>query len=482
MEEVNEFLSRIRSELINFEILANIFFFFNRPTEDILKRYSFRNKSTRISFCIDFLLSIPRILIAFSVSIAISLLRVREGAKFKLDSISKRNTLILSHYTPRQNPRIEDVFFSPILDCLDANRFFLNSTRKFSHLIEREYASAGVPNVVANTKTLPIWEMVWLHFNQSRLTFILLKSAWVKTFLTYEQRRLLVRGAIYQHRRGTVANLVMKRRLQSVIEKAAPERLVLTIEGHAHEHVILQMRKLLFPQIKIIGFQHAPIVPGQLSLFNLLQNFTSRDSVLLSGNIPKELISRHVPNLHVKIVGSPKYLKPIAAINKPEKCVVLGAVEATHDSVKTFFELFGYLAANLPEFGFKLRFHPDISVKITKRILRRLSTFENLELSSSSLENDLVEAKFIIFRSSAVAIQGLSRFAIPIHFDSIAHGLMNPLSGTVFQDFSYEDPTQILEYFRNFDYVRYSKIVKQSDFLDTSLNYFSAPTKITQLI
>ena len=71
--------------------------------------------------------------------------------------------------------------------------------------------------------------------------------------------------------------------------------------------------------------------------------------------------------------------------------------------------------------------HPALSAKETSGILSRLNFGERLVLSNQSLEQDLKESHFCIYRSSAVGIEGLRHGVFPLYFNPNGDQGLNPL-------------------------------------------------------
>jgi hypothetical protein len=225
-----------------------------------------------------------------------------------------------------------------------------------------------------------------------------------------------------------MANLFTKKRLTEIISKSRPENIILTIEGHAHEAMVINLRDTDFPGMRIVGFQHAPIVPGQFSFYRLLKAFNSKDLVLTCGEITKELISRDQPSLPIRILGSPKSIEVSPPLKSLTEMKVLGAVEGTYESLQSFIILFNELSDLLPDIHFILRIHPALSQDVAQKLLKSLSTSMNLVVSTNTLMEDLNNSHVTIFRSSAVGLEGLSYASLAVHFDAETNGLLNPLS------------------------------------------------------
>jgi len=425
--ELDKFLREIRERHTPQNISPNPFFYLVKPTQENLEKYHLRGDSSSFRLTLDLVLFIP-LLIHYQVkSVAISIVRLKESNKFRPENLKKTKKLVISHFTYAQKASTEDVFFGHNVNDDETFVFYLNSTRNQAQDICDRYVEAGRKNQIINTKSLKILKMLQLHLFQNKLMFSLIGIALSESNLSTYQRRLLIRGALWQHHRATVANLVLRERLLSVISQIQPSKLILTIEGHSHEFMILEARKLKFKNVKVVGVQHAPIVAGQFSFFELLNHFSKIDILLTSGIATQRQISDRSPNLDIRVLGSPKSLKIEPVIDFSSKRHVLGAVEGVSQSLESFIALFNDLAFHIPQKNFVLRLHPALDGHVVKALMKKLDRLENLSISKESLSVDLANSAVVIFRSSAVGIEGLAYSALPMHFDPSGEGLLNPL-------------------------------------------------------
>jgi hypothetical protein len=106
---------------------------------------------------------------------------------------------------------------------------------------------------------------------------------------------------------------------------------------------------------------------------------------------------------------------------------LLGAAEGTIESLESFTQLFEDLSSLGIELKLILRVHPSLSAKESTRILSRYNLEGNFTVSSQKLEQDLIESHFCVYRSSAVAIEGLRYGVIPLYFNPNGDQGLNPL-------------------------------------------------------
>jgi hypothetical protein len=452
--DLDEFLSQIKKDLSDLDLIANPFLSLVKPTEENLKKYYLFKPESRFWFGINVMGVIPRILLNILYSAAVSIIKTTENLIWDVDPIKKSHNLYISHFTYAQSPEADDLFFGKNSQNSGDLVFYLNSTRESANSIQKSYSDLGKQNVVVNTKSLGLFQAIKVHGKQFHISLKLLSMAQSNSPYTLFQRRLLLKLSISQHSRQAMANLFTKERLTDVISKCQPKNIILTVEGHAHEAMIIKLRDLNFPGVRIVGFQHAPIVPGQFSFYRLLKMFNPNDLLLTTGTVTKELIYKVLPSLQIRVLGSPKSIQITPQSKSHTTMNVLGAVEGTHESLQTFILLFNKLSRLLPDFQFILRLHPALSKDVAQKLLKSLNRSENLKISTSKLSDDLNNSHVTIFRSSAVGLEGLAFASFPVHFDAEMDGLLNPLSQINYPKMEFSDADKLVGFLKGWPLMR----------------------------
>jgi hypothetical protein len=324
--------------------------------------------------------------------------------------------------------------------------------------------------------------MIKLHTTQFRISWWIFTRSLGDNSLGIEKRRILARAASYQHGRSTMANLVLKSRLSETILRVKPKILVLTMEGHAHEKIVVDVSRSLIKDIKIVGYQHAPIVPGQLNVFRLISNFYTDDYFFTTGELTKDLALVRRPNCRVEILGSVKAKEFEYQQKDSSKVQVLVSPEGTKESLSQFISLLNELAPLLPNVRFVLRYHPALG-RVTLRIIKdSLLPMNNILISSSSLQEDLTQSHLILFRSSAIGIEGLSYGALPMHISQEGHDALNPLVYCGIETTNFQVTNQIVRFIEKFDLSLSQDESFQRESYEIFNRYFSKLQKITSVI
>ena len=221
-KDLDEFLSQIRKEFGDSELIANPFLSLVKPTEENLKKYHLFKPKSRFWFGLNAIGVIPRIFLNIFYSVAISIVKVFESNNWNVGHIKLSRNLYISHFTYAQSPQADDLFFGKNIQNSDNLVFYLNSTRECANSIQKSYSALGKSNVVVNTKSLGLIETIKVQMRQFDISLKLLLLAQSKSSYTLIQRRILLKLSISQHSRQTMANLFTKVRLATLISNCDP--------------------------------------------------------------------------------------------------------------------------------------------------------------------------------------------------------------------------------------------------------------------
>jgi hypothetical protein len=480
--ELDKFLVEIRESSPFNEINASPFFHLVKPTEENLRKYKLCLPRSKSLLVIEYLKVFPLIFSRSLFSLILSVFSLLEFRPKKAKSLEKSEYLFLSHFTYAQDPKKEDIFYGENLDFKESYTFYLNHTRLLSPQIVKRFNHVNKRKITVNTKFLSPFSMIKLHTTQFRISWWLFTKSLGDNSLGIEKRRILTRAASFQHGRSTMANLVLRSRLSDTILRVKPKILVLTIEGHAHEKMVVDVSRSLIKDIKIIGYQHAPIVPGQLNLFRIVSNFHSNDYFLTTGEITKSLALAHGPNCRVDILGSVKAKQFEYQQKDSSKVQVLVSPEGTKESLTQFISLINEIAPVLPNVRFVLRYHPALGRAALRMIKSSLSPMNNVATSSSSLNEDMRQSHLVLFRSSAIGIESMSYGALPMHINQEGHGALNPLVHCGVETTNFQLTSEIVRFIEKFD-LRLSQAESfQRESYEIFNRYFSKLRKITSAI
>jgi hypothetical protein len=423
--ELEQRLRNLRSMFPGVDLTPNTFLQLVKPTEELLLPYQRLFQDAGLKLPLARASFLPRILLNVFKSVGVTLIRSGELRSWRKHQINPKGTLVISHFTHAQQCAKEDAFFGDLLSRNSHNVFYLNSTRVKHQKLVEFYPKNESENLVFMTKSLPLLRVLSLHLKYLFSSLILFRHSFYRTNDVID-RWLLVEAAVHQHSRATLANKFFEIRLMEIIETTRPSRVSLTFEGHAHEAVVIQLIHRSFPWIELVPYQHAPVVPEQFGILRNLKLLNAKDKILTSGEITREYFSAFRKDIEIVNAGSSKFKAPLDSFYVGEIIKVIGASEGTIQSLEVFINLFMSLKNQHPTIEFKLRVHPAINDGELRKSLKRLGAEETL-ISNKTLLQDLSSTTYCIYRSSAVAIEGLALGVTPLYFDQSRSQGLNPL-------------------------------------------------------
>jgi|688.fasta_scaffold257718_1 hypothetical protein len=209
-----------------------------------------------------------------------------------------------------------------------------------------------------------------------------------------------------------ITNLRLVKQVIEIIKITNPRIVLFTFEGHAWERVLNKAIKNYSKKILTAGYQFTVTTKHQHSLFRPLKLGYNPDYIFTTGEITKKkFINKYKRKVvAVETIGSNKFTK----INKKKylRSSVLIVPEAFESETKKMLQFSIDSAGTFPNKKFIFRMHPMHS-KFS--ILSKTILPENLIISKQSLNKDMEESRFLIFRGSAVAFQACMNDILPIY-------------------------------------------------------------------
>lgn len=418
-------LKKIAFKFSDLDVTPNTFLQLVKPTQELLEPYEayFSEKGPRILY--SRLLFFPRILSNFINSILISISRMDELKSWKAHQVRTNTSLFISHYTNAQLPHENDAFFGELLDRTSNCTLYLNSTRLRHKKLLEVYGDESRSNLNFMTKSLNPGAVLLMHFQYFIVSMRFFASSFDSS-LDERDKWLLIEAGIRQHSRATMANKFFEVRVSELIRQVQPKVIHFTFEGHSHEAVLINLIHKEFKHIVLAPYQHAPIVPEQFGLIRNIHRLGEIDRIYTSGGITQEYFMSFRSDIPIIVIGSSKFKALSQNPRHGDKVKVIGASEGTVQSLRDFIKLFASLTASQTNFDFYLRVHPAISEKELEITLQEEGG-TGVQISRNTLIDDLSTSTYCIYRSSAVAIEGLAYGVTPIYFDQSRSQGLNPL-------------------------------------------------------
>ena len=236
-----------------------------------------------------------------------------------------------------------------------------------------------------------------------------------------KDNQLLLRVAVMQVSLQTFRNQIISTQVAKIIISGEIKELWLTFEGHAYERSILQAAIDTNSNVEINLYQHAPVLPEQTGLMDLLEDFGDRVNVYTSGSITHKYFLDQFPNLASRLhIGGSSKAFTLQEVTKSSEVksrnYLLFLPEGTAESLLAMVNLAIDIFNLDNSINLLIRSHPNSpqdalleSIQLTKKT--------SIVLSEDTLISDFSKSFACIYRSSATVIESMPYGLLPIHFD-----------------------------------------------------------------
>jgi len=360
-----------------------------------------------------------------SLKLLFQLLSVGWRASIRTKSVSgPQKSLFISHYFENGESSIdlEDPFFGHI-PYLSIKRglvpviHFINQVSSSLRIAQRMPEVNQTAIVVIGLNSLNA-KLFLSYFNN---LFIALKLFWRSFKANKYEGWLILRIAVAQVSLQTFRNQIIAQHVIDEIQTGEYNEIWLTFEGHAYERSILNAIKESKIDIDINLYQHAPIVPGQIGLMELLEDFGSIVNVYTSGLITYHFLQSAFPEFagRIHVAGSIKHSPQndpdrINAIKKRHQLLFLP--EGTAKSLYSFVNFAVAVSTLDKSVKMIFRLHPNSPIKAAEEA-RNILRKSNIRVSDGTLIGDFRSSYACIYRSSAAVIESLNFGLLPIYFN-----------------------------------------------------------------
>jgi hypothetical protein len=382
----------------------------------------------------EILFFIPRVIVELSSATLKHFFYRKNYVTFKENNWIEKDSVFISHYTNARKPQNNfDAFFGslPFHKASQRNLILLidhsakkNGIRKFERFNHLNEKYLLLPKTCSNKLFLKILTIQIRNF-----FYIMYRLVSVMPKIDNDLK-LYLEVARNQVSRAAINNYILLYNLIFVLEKVKATQILMTYEGHAYESFVINKIKTKFKEAKIHLYQHAPVVKSQHTFFRNLSYLPSDVKIFVTGKRIKEMIlkSDFQVMLEILILGSFKRRnKRINVKNRKKPLHVLIAVENDQKTSQVLTALSKALCENFRDAKFTLRLHPDFIIERGNAEYLNLNNYPNLNLSSSSLEHDLLENHVCIYNSSSISIECLPYHVEPIHYSCYPNLDLDPI-------------------------------------------------------
>ena len=241
----------------------------------------------------------------------------------------------------------------------------------------------------------------------------------------------LLRHAISDLRsNSTVKNLRIAEQVLKVSESLHTRALITTFEGHSWERVVFKLIHSRLPKILCIGYVHAAVFRLQHSIARNMPYGYDPDVILTSGKVAKKQLEEKInSNLDIKVLGSSRIFRENESTfssykNKKDVCLVIPEGILSEYLIMLNFSM--KCAALYPQFTFVIRRHPLLQGKLL-RLEQGIKAIPNFKVSIKSLNDDIHDAKWALYRGSTAIIQTVLGGLTPIYIEVSNEMTIDPL-------------------------------------------------------
>jgi hypothetical protein len=259
------------------------------------------------------------------------------------------------------------------------------------------------------------------------------------------QARLLRNEALVEHDRfrksvinraareatsySTKTSIRISKVIGDLVSLTCPRAVVSTFEGHSWERIAFSSARKasLNKNFKCIGYQHAALFRLQHASRRLLGKQYDPDVILTPGQVGFNQLKRSagLNEVALYILGSNRHSVECQR-KKTDVCIVLP--EGILSECNTLFSFSLQCARIYPHLKFIWRLHPRISFDEISRVgidIRNLPG--NIMISRKTLEEDLVNCKWALYRGSTAVVTAASNGVIPIYLSKTNELPVDPL-------------------------------------------------------
>jgi hypothetical protein len=215
--------------------------------------------------------------------------------------------------------------------------------------------------------------------------------------------------------------------IEEIMSLTKPRVLVALYEGHSWERLAFYMARKANSTTKCIGYQHAALFQLQHASRRSLGEKYDPDVILTAGGagLNQWKQSRGFSNLRFDVLGSNRSLKKLKR-QPQDTCIVLPEGYLSECEILFSFSL--QCALKHPQVTFVWRLHPILSFDDLARVGIEIEELPiNVIISTKTLEEDLVNCRWALFRGSTSIVTAASNGIIPLYLEREGELSVNPL-------------------------------------------------------
>lgn len=232
---------------------------------------------------------------------------------------------------------------------------------------------------------------------------------------------------------AAAVNLRLGQQIEALVAALQPGTIVVTYEGHAFERIVFAAARAANPRIRCIGYQHAALFRLQHAIRRDLAPPYDPDAIMTAGAVGKSQLegSVHIPSAQLSILGSNRAFNPGQSAPARVRADAVACLVLPEGIAEECLNLFAFSVAcarALPNVRFVWRLHPLLTFDSLARrypFLKGLPA--NVILSRQSLEADLRECQWALYRGSTAIVAAVCAGLRPAYLRREGEMTIDPL-------------------------------------------------------
>lgn len=251
---------------------------------------------------------------------------------------------------------------------------------------------------------------------------------------TEEERNVLEMASFEALSTDSIVSLRFYLQLCRLVERYKPKVIVVTYEGHAWERLAFAASRTAVKKVLCVGYQHAILFPKQHAIMRTLRYDCNPDIIWTSGDITRNALAEVVDSKTTRIetVGTPKFSQPntdlIQKFTADGKICCLVIPDGTVSECLLIINFVLASAKLAPNVDFLIRMHPVIEFSYLVKLNPQLKNLpSNVILSNNSLQIDISNSRWALYRGSSVVIQSIVAGLRPFYVSTNTELCIDPI-------------------------------------------------------
>ena len=354
---------------------------------------------------------------------------------FNPKKFKNTKVVFLSHYLGKKLLCEQDFYYGNLFKILKSKKinftvFMLNKSSESINEIKKNFKNFKYSTVIINNYSHPIKDFKIIIYTVFLYIRFLIFRNKIK-FDSFENRIIKNKINLKSFLKARTSIKIFNT-FKTVIEKYENKikKFVTTYEGHVFEKIIFDYCKK--KEIASVGYFFSVIRKEKSCVLYPYPDYISPNKLFLTGHVVKNFFIKNLGlNNKIIVVGSGRnFIKKKFEFKNllKNKIKVLFCPEGIYPESVTMYNLAVRISEISKDIFPIIRFHPELDQKKLfndQQILK--NSYNNIEISKNSLEYDILESDFLIYRGSSMCVNAVFAGVFPIYFKQKQENSIDPL-------------------------------------------------------